>query len=328
MKKIALIGCGNWGKNIARSLGELESLAAICDPDSSSLHAQTYRDRFNVPLLSVDEILSNPQIEGVVIATPTATHFSLCKKGLEAQKHVFVEKPMVQDLTQNRELCALAKSKKRTLMVGHILRYHPGYLTLKRLCQEGAIGSVGHITTRRCNLGRFFPGESALWDFSPHDLSMVLGLMERLPLNVSCQEHSYVEEGVGDFASLTLDFGQNQHAHLYFSRLSPYKEQVLVVQGKTGFLSFDDTRDWSEKVTWYKSHVRPAPTKPEIQLNPLEFITLEAAEPLKLELQSFMKAMEDPTHNQSDSGQALDILKIILAAERSLKEKTWVPLTS
>ena len=325
-KQIALVGCGNWGKNIARSLGELGALAALCEDRDQCAQTQDLSAQFSAPILSFEAILADPKITGVAIATPTATHYSLARACLEAGKHVFVEKPLVQQLEENQELCALAKRQNKVLMVGHILRYHPGYLMVQKKCLAGDIGQIQHVSTRRANLGRFFPGESALWDLAPHDLSMVLGLFNRLPERVSAHEQAYVEPGIGDFATLDLDFGNGQNAHLYFSRYSPVKEQKLMVYGPNGFLEFDDTRSWAEKAMHFHSTVRQEKGGPVIHPGPVESCPLTDQEPLKCELKAFMEAMQTPEINQSSGTDAQDILMIILAAERSLKSQTWEPL--
>lgn len=324
--KIALVGCGNWGKNIARSLGEMGVLGAICENKNLCETAAALSHQFSVPVLSFEDILKSPDIQAVALATPTATHYALSKATLEAGKHVFVEKPLVQNVQENQELCSLARAQKKVLMVGHILRYHSGYLTVTSLCQNGDLGDVQHVSTRRTNLGRFFPGESALWDLAPHDLSMVLGIFRRMPQRVQCVEHGYVESGVGDFATLTLDFGQNQYASLYFSRYSPQKEQTLIIYGSKGFVTFDDTKPWSEKVEHDGRSVRLEEGMPVIQDGKKTFLELPPQEPLKCELNAFIEAMNTPLKNHSTPEDALEILSIILAAEKSSSQGQWVSL--
>jgi UDP-2-acetamido-3-amino-2,3-dideoxy-glucuronate N-acetyltransferase len=324
--KIALIGCGKWGRNIARSLGEMGFLFAICETKNHCQITRELSQKFSVPIKSLDEILSDSQIQAVALATPTSTHYSLSKQCLEVGKNVFVEKPLVQTISENEELNQLAQEKNKVLMVGHILRYHPGYLTLKSLCDKGVLGEIQYLTTRRHNLGRFFPGESALWDLAPHDLSMILGIYKRMPSRVLCMESSFVERNVGDYAFLTLHFGENQEAHLSFSRYSPIKEQSITVHGSNGFACFDDTQPWSEKVTWFQSFVSLENGCPKIHYQPTEKIFLENQEPLKCELNAFIQAISDPKYNQSTGRDAQEILSIILAAEESIRQGQWVSL--
>ncbi|MAP25153.1 MAG: hypothetical protein CMM87_06455 [Rickettsiales bacterium] len=325
-KNVAVVGCGNWGKNIVRSLGEMGQLAAISDPNPHNPHAKSYAEKFSCPLLSFEDVLALPSCQGVVIATPTATHFELASAALKAGKHVFVEKPLVRETDQNHNLVALAKSHDKTLMVGHILLYHPAYQAVEKIAKSD-IGQILYITTRRTNLGRFFPGESALWDLAPHDLAMILNLYQRAPKRVFCHQVSCVEKGVGDFASVDLDFGDGQQANLYFSRFSPTKEQKMTIHGSKGFAVFDDTQDWNHKVTLYPSHVTSeSGSAPKIHAIESKPIPLESAEPLKLELQSFIDSFDHPQNNKSDGNQALIVLAVIQAAEQSSTTKSWVDL--
>lgn len=324
-KNIAVVGCGNWGKNIVRSLGEMGRLAAICDDRTNNTHALEFAEKFHCPHLSFDEILNDSTCEGVVIATPTATHFNLAQAALKANKHVFVEKPLVKEHHQNSQLISLADSQQKTLMVGHILLYHPAYQMLETIAATN-IGSLHYITTRRTNLGRFFPGESALWDLAPHDLAMILNLFNRSPQRVFCHQVACVEKGVGDFASVDLDFGEGQQANLYVSRFSPVKEQKIVLHGSKGFAYFDDTQDWHQKVTLNNSSVSLDKSGPIIHAKPSQTQSLSPAEPLKIELQAFIDSFELPSRNKSNGKQARVILTIIQAAEESAKTQSWVSI--
>jgi predicted dehydrogenase len=320
---IAVIGCGQWGRNIARSVAQLGHLAGICD-------AKEVHNSEGLPLdisfLSLEEVLSNTDIKGVMIATPTPTHFSLATQALEAGKHVYVEKPMVATLAENDALENLSQEKDRILMVGHLLRYHPAFLKVQEMVTEGEIGNLLFVTSNRMNLGKIHLHENVLWDFAPHDLSMILALMGKSPSSVLAADHGFMVENKGDMCSVDLKFEGRQGAHIFLSRLSPFKEQKLVVVGDRGMIVFDDTKGWDQKITYSKSYIKwengiPVPIRERE-----EFIALPSAEPLKLECQHFIDCMTSGKKPRTPGQEARQVLEIIKAAEASLETQSWVSL--
>ena len=173
---IAVVGCGYWGKNIVRNFHQLGVLRWVCDSREEIAReaGEKYKVRSSVTL---DEVLTDPEVEGVAIAAPAASHYDLAMRCLLADKHVFVEKPLALHLEDGQRLVAAAHSRGRTLMVGHILQYHPAILRLKEMIDQGELGRIKYIYSSRLNMGKLRTEENILWSFAPHDISAILFLL-------------------------------------------------------------------------------------------------------------------------------------------------------
>jgi len=320
-RKIALIGAGYWGKNLARNFYELGCLAAISDPDENLLtqYAQRYPDVQQSTDASA--VIGDKSIDAVAIAAPAALHFALAQQAIAADKDVYVEKPLCLDAAQGQEIVDLARRRNRILMVGHLLQYHPCVELMQELIGRGELGQIHYITANRLNLGKIRQEENALWSFAPHDVSVILSLVGgRLPTSVRCTGGDYLKKGVADTTITSMRFGDGIRAHVHVSWLSPFKEQRLVVTGSHGLLVFDDTRDWDEKVAVYRHHVTwqngqvPTPNKgdPEYQVP-------EQAEPLRRECEHFLECCLTRTSPKTDGKEGLRVLKLLQAATMSLE---------
>lgn len=324
LPSLALIGCGDWGKNIARTALDLGVLAGIVD-HSPSLHAKSFMEAHRVPLLSFDDVIKGDTIDGVMIATPTPTHYALAKAALEAGKHVYVEKPMVYSIEENDTLEKLAAQKSSVLMVGHLLLYHPAFNLVEELVKKGTLGEILSVASHRMNFGKILGHEGVLWDLAPHDLSMVLALLPR-PNAVMATESSYIFEGMGDTCSIHFSYDSALHATIRLSRLHPFKEQKLIIVGTKGMVVFDDTREWREKVCFYDTWAKKTESGVDLIKHPGEFMELPPFEPLRLEIEHFMQCIVKKKMPRSSGASARDILNVLLAAEKSITEKTWVSL--
>lgn len=325
---LAVLGCGTWGKNIIRTAADLGVLGAICDPFAPQGTLDSLSKKYKVPLLPLKAILESPAFDGAILATPTPTHYSLTKDILNAGKHVLIEKPMVKTIAEHEDIVSLSKKQGCYAMVGHLLLYHPAFTKVKSCIQDGLIGDVQFLHSHRTNLGRIYPYESTLWDLLPHDLSMILDIMQELPQRVLATEQVYLYEGMGDVATIELVFSNNRHAHIHESRLSPRKEQRLIVGGDKGMLTFDDTQEWQHKVAHNPSYVLPTAPIPQIHQKEEQHFPLPPAEPLRLELEHFINVITGTETLKTSAQSALDILKVILAAEASIRESRWVELDS
>ena len=326
-QKVVVIGCGDWGKNIARTLHGLGSLHGICDHHSSEKAVQCTKD-LKVPLMDLETVLEDSAVDGVVISTQTASHYSLAKRALEAGKHVFVEKPLVPTLKEAEELESIAQEKGLVLMVGHLLRYHQAFETLAQWVQEEKLGRVLHVNSSRKNLGKIYPNESVIWDLAPHDLSMVLAIFQRQPKSVLASSGNYAVPLHGDEAVLALDFDHGQKAFITLSRLSPFKEQKITVVGTAGMAVFDDTLPWENKVTFFESTIEQTSLE-KFEVNRDGEGTsekLSASEPLNNEMQHFVGCINGNEKPRTPAREAIDVLKIIQAAHLSVKEGCWVDL--
>lgn len=320
MKNLALIGAGYWGKNLARNFKALGALHTLCDASEKTL--DSYNEDYEGVEKTTDltAVLRNPVITRVAIAAPATLHFDLVKKALDAGKDVFVEKPLCLNIRDGRELIRAANDKRLILMVGHLLQYHPCVRAIQELLSKGDLGKLQYVTSNRLNLGKIRKEENSLWSFAPHDISVLLSLVQgRLPESVICTGHDSLTPGVADTTLTSLSFGDVK-AHIYVSWLNPFKEQKLTVVGSHGMVVFDDTKPWKEKLVIYRNHlnwsegVTPTPNK-----NIGDLVIVDESEPLRDECQHFMDCCERRTPAHTNGEEGLRVLKILDAAQRSLE---------
>ncbi len=321
-KTCALIGAGYWGKNLARNFSILGALHTICDTDSHLL--QTYKDKYPDIALTTDfsEVLSNPKIKQVAIAAPAFQHYELAKQALLADKDVYVEKPLCLDCAEAKELIHIADEQECLLMVGHLLQYHPCVRKLQELVSNGELGKIQYITSNRLNLGSYRTEENALWNFAPHDVSVILSLCGgRLPEKVRSEGASFLSEGVADKALTILKFPGSVQAHIYVSWLSPFKEQKMTVVGSRGLAVFDDTKPWGEKLVIFKEHVKWSDGKHPVATQPVpEPMDPPQLEPLKEECRHFLLCSQERKRPLTDGEEGLRVLQVLQAAQKSLEE--------
>ena len=317
---IAVVGAGNWGRNLIRNFHELDALAAVIDRSSSSLKdmCKLYPSCEVYP--SLKDVLSHPNIEAVVIATPAETHFLLAREALLSGKHVFVEKPMTLTEKDAEELIALAAQHHRILMVGHLLQHHPVFIKLKQIASAGELGRINYIYSHRLNLGKIRREENILWSFAPHDISMILALAGEEPESVLATGGNYLHKKIADVTTTHLEFSSGLKAHIFVSWLHPFKDQKLVVVGDQKMAVFDDTLPWEEKLLVYPhsmkwEHNVPVPTR-----GTPERIAIPYAEPLKLECEHFLDCIEKRKPALTDGAEGLRVLRVLNAAQSSLSE--------
>jgi UDP-2-acetamido-3-amino-2,3-dideoxy-glucuronate N-acetyltransferase len=317
MVKVGLIGCGYWGKNLVRNFHQLDALAAIHDSDRQT--AASMSATFGTPVLDLDAILARSDIPAVVIAVPAAGHGVLVRRALEAGKHVFVEKPLALDLGEAEELCALAESSQRILMVGHLLQYHAAFLKLKELSVSGSLGRLLYIYSNRLNLGKLRREENILWSFAPHDISMILSLAGGLPDEVWTTGACYLHRQIADVTTTHLRFANGINAHIFVSWLHPVKEQKLVVVGDRAMAVFDDGLGWSEKLQLFPHTVEWRDQVPIANKAAAIPIVLAESEPLAEECRHFLDGIANGTTIRTDGREGLDVLRVLDAAERSMQ---------
>ena len=319
-KNAAIIGAGRWGKNLTRNFYQLGVLHTICDTNKSLL--DTYGVQYpGVQLTTTFKgVLDNPLITRVIIAAPAALHYGLTKQAILAGKDVYVEKPLCLDSHEGEELVALAEEREQILMVGHLLQYHPCVRRLEELVGSGGLGKLQYIVSNRLNLGAIRTEENALWNFAPHDISVILSLCgHRLPTQVRCMGAAYVSDGVADTTLTTLRFGGDLRAHIYVSWLNPFKEQRLVVVGCSGMVVFDDTLPWEEKLVLHRNHLQWSEGRyPQIKQGDSEKIIVPQQEPLRLECEHFIKCCDERTTPRTDGQEGLRVLKVLQAAQASM----------
>ncbi len=352
---IAIIGAGAWGKNLIRNFHTLGVLRVVCDTDEKVLKSikSQYPDIaitnsfIDLITQSPDNPITSPAIpsplveesatllggkgegtitqlpndqmtivDAVVIATPAATHYKIAKEALLAGKNVYVEKPLALNLNEANELIQLAEQKKKILMVGHILRYHPAVNKLKELIDSGELGKIQYIYSNRLNIGKIRTEENILWSFAPHDISVILYLLNEEPEIVCATGGSYLQKDIVDVTLTTMDFPSGVKSHIFVSWLHPFKEQKLVVVGDKKMAVFDDIS--KEKLFLYPHRIEWQNRIPVACKAEPEIVSFEMAEPLKLECQHFIDCVINNKTPLTDGYEGLRVLKILTAAQQSL----------
>ncbi len=319
---IAVIGSGYWGKNLIRNYHQLGMLKLICDKNELVLSSFQKQYPGLETCISLNQVLSDKDVDGVVIATPAETHFTLAREALLAGKHVYVEKPLVLHEEQGQELIALAQDRNRVLMVGHLLQYHPVFVKLKQVCASGELGRINYIYSHRLNLGKIRREENILWSFAPHDISMILALAGEEPENVFATGGNYLHKKIADVTTTHMEFPSGIRAHIFVSWLHPFKEQKLVVVGDRKMAVFDDTLPWEDKlllcphqINWQNN--APVPVKGDAQR-----VDVPQDEPLKLECQHFLECMAKNTPPLTDGREGVRVLRVLNAAQKSLDRQS------
>ena len=309
--KIGVIGCGNWGGNHARALVGLGALGAVCDTDRA--RAARLATETDSRVLTVDQMLDDPLIGGVVLALPAAFHPPVARRAIAAGKHVLVEKPMALDRATAAELAQLARTSGVVAMTGHVLRFHPAFERLEQMVAQRALGALRHVETQRIGLGRFFDGVDVVWDIAPHDLSLVLALMPAPPVRVHLESAAILTAGLADTAHLHLGFDGGVNAHCHVSRLSPgRRERRLTVLCDNGTLVFDDTEPWGRKLL-VQHHIIRGAVGAEITVEAAdpEFLPVAETAPLRAELAHFLDCIASGAHPRASFDEGVAVIEIL-----------------
>jgi predicted dehydrogenase len=322
--RIGQVGLGYWGTNLVRNFDDLAELRRLCDasPERREQFARRYPGARVTE--SFDELVADPELEAVVIATPVPTHYALAKQALEAGKHVFVEKPPAMRAVEMEELVALAEERNLVLMPGHLLLYHPGVRKLKELVNGGELGDVLCIYGNRQNLGKIRKDENALWSLGVHDLSVILWLIDEEPTEVWAHGNAFLTPGVEDVVFCYMRFPSGKIAHMHLSWLDPHKMRKITVVGRDKMVVFDDM-ELERKVTVYeKAPWEPAGTYGEWRTRTGDIFSPKISndEPLRLECSHFLELVRSgPTHVEARDGlavvRALEQLQDTLAGVRA-----------
>jgi predicted dehydrogenase len=312
---IAVFGCGSWGSNIVRCLRELGCLRAVADPTPAGrARAQELAPGVQVHE-RIEPVLADPDVAGVMIASPAATHFDLARAALDAGKDVFVEKPMTVDLDDAHVLVEQADAADRILMVGHLLEYHPAILRLQELVLSGELGEIRYLISNRLNLGKIRTEENALWSFAPHDISVILRLVGSMPVQVVATGGCYLRPDIADVTVSQLLFADGVRSHIFVSWLHPFKEQRLVVVGSRKMASFDDV---AKKLILHDQRVDGPPEKPVPVRGDGVEVDYGSEEPLRLECRHFLDCIATRRRPRTDGANGLRVLQILHASQDSL----------
>lgn len=323
--RVAVVGLGYWGPNLLRNLYELESaeVVAVCDARGGAVDAIRRRYPAVRGTTRVDEVLADPQIDAFVIATPVSTHFELVDAALKAGKHVFVEKPLASSSAEAERLVRLAAEFGRVLMPGHTFLYSPPVVRVKQMIESGEVGDVYFVSTSRVNLGLHQADVSVVWDLGPHDFSILRYWLGESPRFVSAMSRGCIIPGTPDVTFVNLEYGSKTIAHVELAWLAPSKLRRTTIVGSRKMIVYDDTS--TEPVRVFDSGViLPDPeTFGEYRLTyrtgDIISPNIDAAEPLRLELQDFCAAIRSGEPLRSSAELGLEVVRVIEAVDRSLE---------
>ena len=320
--RVGVVGLGYWGPNLARNLAALPGceLAWCCDPSEQARArwAPAFaRARFTGDF---EDLVADPELDAVVLATPVPTHAPLAERVLDAGKHCFVEKPLAQSVADAERVVAAADRAGRVLMVGHLLVYHPGVAKLEEIAASGELGEIHYIYSHRLNLGKLRADENALWSLGAHDVSVVLHLAGEEPEVVEARGESYMRAGVEDVVFCFMRFPSGLAAHLHLSWLDPHKARSFTVVGSRRMATFDDM-ELERKVTVYdKGFDEDARTYGEYITRSGDIWSprVPNREPLAIECEHFLACIRDGRTPRSDGEAGLRVVRVLEALQAEL----------
>ncbi|MEW6607195.1 MAG: Gfo/Idh/MocA family oxidoreductase [bacterium] len=323
MSNIAVIGGGYWGKNLIRNFAQLGALHTICDADEGRLKQLAKDYPLVNKTMAFAEVLSNKEIDAIVISAPAELHYQLTREALFAGKDVFCEKPLALTAQQGIELTTIAQENKRILMVGHLLEYHPAVLKLKELVDKGELGKINYIYSSRLNLGKIRREENILWSFAPHDIAVILLLLGEIPHRVCALGGNYLHSQIADITVTHLNFKSGVRAHIFVSWLHPYKEQKLIVIGDKKMAVFDDVLA-EDKLLLYPHKIDWIDRVPIPKKENAEKVDFEMKEPLQEECLHFLDCINTRQTPRTDGNNGVRVLRILQASQFSLENNGLV----
>jgi predicted dehydrogenase len=320
--RIGVVGLGYWGPNLARNFAAIPGceLAWCCDPWPPA--RERAAARFPEARLTDElaELLADPSLDAIVVATPVPSHAGLAVSVLESGKHCFVEKPLAQSVAEAERAVAVAAANGRVLMVGHLLEYHPGVQRLKDLADSGELGEIYYIYGNRLNLGKLRADENALWSLGAHDVSVVLHLVGEEPSDVVAHGESYVREGIEDVVFCFLRFPSGLSAHLHLSWLDPHKERRFTVVGSRRMATFDDMALEGKLTVYDKGFDEDARGYGEYITRSGDIFSprIPNVEPLRIECEHFVQCVRRGQTPRSDGASGLRVVRVLEDLQRSL----------
>jgi predicted dehydrogenase len=333
MVKVAMLGLGYWGPNLLRNLTTTEGakVVALCDLDAR--RAENFRQRLCPEAKLVGDyqaLADDPQIDAVVIATPIQTHYKLGSLLLSAGKHVFIEKPLARTVGECQALVELAEGRGRVLMVGHVFEYNVAVQRIKQYIDSGDLGKLFYVYSQRVNLGRIQHDVNALWSFAPHDVSILNYWFGQEPVRVAARGFSYLSSGIEDVVYVTLEYPNGVGAQLHLGWLDPRKVRLMTLVGSKKMLVYDDV-SLDAKIQIYDKGIADlhdfleapetfAEFQFKLRVGDLVIPTLQFGEPLQAECQHFINCIEKGERPLTDGANGLRVVKVLEAAERSLKQ--------
>jgi predicted dehydrogenase len=324
--RVAVVGAGYWGRNFVRNFASLPEaqLAWVCDLDDEARRRAARLAPAAHVTAELSEVLADPEVQAVVLATNAVYHAGQAVAALRAGKHVLVEKPMATTVADAEAMVHAADEARRLLLVGHLMLYHPAVERLREIAESGELGRVYYLYALRVNLGRIRRDENALWSFAPHDLSIILELLHAQPVTVWARGECYLQAGVEDVVFLNLQFADRTMAQIQLSWLDPRKERRLTVVGSRKMVVFDDGHATEKLRVYDKGFDRP----PEydsygdylsLRDGDIHIPHVDLVEPLTAECRHFLRCITEGAIPRSDGRAGLAVVRILAAAERSMR---------
>tara|TARA_Y200000002_G_scaffold369557_1_gene363825 strand:+ start:1911 stop:2882 length:972 start_codon:yes stop_codon:yes gene_type:complete len=314
-KKISVVGCGQWGKNLVRNFSELGGLFSVCDTDAKI--SKKYASQYKVKESSFEEIINDPNIKGVALTVPAHLHASMAIEAMNKGKHVFVEKPLAMNVTEAELMIATAKKNNVKIMVGHLLQFHPIFNAIKKMVKNGEIGKLKYIYSNRLGFGKVRSQEDVIWSFAPHDISMILSLVDESPEFVRTNSAYVLQKNLADAATILMEFNSGLKSQISVSWINPYKEVKLIISGETAILVFDDTKPWNEKLAIYPYEVVSYKKNINLKKTYVKYLEIPEEEPLKIECQHFLDVVEKNIKPITDGAEGLKVIKVLSAVSKS-----------
>lgn len=326
--KVAVIGFGYWGPNLVRNFNNVEgcSVDYVCDLSNDRLQAASKLNSNIKTTSDLNLIINNPHIDAVVIATPVFSHYDLAKKILNNDKHVLIEKPMTASSIEALELIELAKKRNKVLMVDHTFLYTGAVQKMHSLVNSGDLGKISYFDSTRINLGLFQPDINVLWDLAPHDISILTYLIKEKPISVNATGISHTNNNIENIAYMTVNYQSGIIAHFNCSWTSPVKIRMTLLGGDKKMVVYNDMEP-TEKIKIYDTgyHVKSEEEKRRIlvdyRVGDVFIPKINTTEALQVMANDFIRAIETGTIPVSNSELGLDVVKILEASQKSIKEK-------
>jgi predicted dehydrogenase len=327
MKNIGVIGCGYWGAKHARVLNGLSHvrLHSVADLDKTKVQEIVEKYEGVEGLYNISQLLANPEIDAVVIATPASTHYELTLQALQAGKHVFVEKPITSYPHEAQHLIDVAEQAGLTLMVGHTFEYHPAVEVLRQVVQSSELGDLYYLDAARLNLGLYQRDVNVIHDLSPHDISTMIYVLGQRPVEVSTRGYSMVHGGVVDVAYIEYRFANGFVANSRVSWLAPNKVREMTIVGSQKMVYYDDISE-TDKIKVFEKYIEP-PTETEefkdwkfsYHYGDVRSVPVPAGEPLQIEVSHFIECVETGCKSRTDGLNGKTVVAILHAAQLSLQ---------
>ena len=325
--RVGVVGCGYWGPNLVRNFRSLPEchLKAMCDVSESRLkHLRSVYPEIEAET-DYAHLLNGAGLDAIVIATGVKLHYPMAKASLLAGKHTLIEKPMAYSSSECEELIELAQQKGLVLMAGHTFLYSPAVRKLKEIVDRGDIGEIRYISARRLNLGLFQKNVNVAWDLAPHDLSIILYIMQTPPVSVNCQGSAHITPGVEDVTAMCLQFPKDRSAIIHSSWLDPRKVREMTIIGSKRMVVYDDVAP-QEKIKVFDARVERPPhydTFAEFHYayhyGDIHVPYIQQEEPLKVECQHFLECIRHGTTPLTSGQWGLEVVRILEASSESLK---------